>query len=348
MERTQMEYEPRLYLRQPIIKTLKNWRIILVVTLIFVVIFALYSTVPKLMFSKSAEMTELQATLQTKNNRLSKLSKSIDVNNQNIEKLAKVKDGLYDKIIEATSQQLNGVEELEMINNLTTELDDVTTQIENRYKKISKYKTEQTTINEEIEGIQSQISSGGIIYPSTVVQKSIIGGLLGMVLCFIVSLIKSVLDGKTHSRDEFENNYGLRILGWLSKPIHRKSPNKFEKMIYGLEDKYQPLDTLEMVASRIQTSFDDIEEMHSVVLTGTVSQKKLDAVKKALEEKLIDGKTNIILIENPAYSPSAVYGTYKKNVILVEENNKTNRAELRKLIITLKEGKAIVMGCVVI
>ncbi len=185
------------------------------------------------------------------------------------------------------------------------------------------------------------------------IKMIIIGGVVGAVLVVAVIAGATLLSGKLLNPEDLKNCFGLRIIGKL--PQGRvKQPFAFVSRIFAKvggvttrPEDYVPL--ARMVGSSIRSDIaarEDAKEWQTIAFTGTMPEAKLQRI---VELMAIGGGFNAICASDMLTDASSVEKVSGADcVVLVETQEKSLMADVKKELEALKAWNKPVLGAVVL
>lgn len=176
---------------------------------------------------------------------------------------------------------------------------------------------------------------------------TVIGFILGAFLLAAIYCVRYVLGGKLHTGSELTDRYGLSMLGEYAKSRARKPGKGLDKLFEKWEFKHAVTDP-KVVTAGIAALMNERYDSKKLLLAGTISQEKADALSKDLSRRLGSGKTLSAQGGLPTNADAIAAMKDADAVILVEEKYASRAADIERTAEMMMISQAKVDGCIVL
>ena len=218
---------------------------------------------------------------------------------------------------------------------------------------------EQSSINQDISSLQEDLSDEKAALNALEEKKepkapgkhlgmfAAIGFILGAILLVGFYAVRYVLDGKLHSARELSERYSLPVYGEFAKSRARHPGKGLDKLFERWEFKHAVTDA-GVTESGVCTLLSECLAGKKLLLTGTVSDQRLDALASGLRQRL-NGACDIASKGGlPVNSEAIAMARNVDAVILVEDKYHSRNGDIRRAVELLDIGEANVAGCVLL
>ena len=182
--------------------------------------------------------------------------------------------------------------------------------------------------------------------PVGIKKNAAIGFILGAFLLAAIHAIKYILENRVHSSGELSEHFDLPVYGEFRKSRARRPGKGIDKLIEKWEFSHASSD--EAVTNGIVALLRERHSGKRVLMAGTVSEEKLEALVRKLQTELeasvrLDSAGNF-LVNSGAIADASEADT----VVLVEEKHVSRSQDINREAELLTMGSANVTGCVLI
>ena len=160
------------------------------------------------------------------------------------------------------------------------------------FTQVKNLQTELDTVLEE-EGATIEVGTT-VTYENPVseaVKFAIIGLVLGAFLAAFVLVVVYLMSGKLQSTDSFREEFGMPLLGQITKHPHKKRlfgfiDNWFQRIEEGAYADITYEEQLKIAAANLKTAASKEQGLKKVMLAGTMSKDEAEAFRSMLAAEL--------------------------------------------------------------
>ena len=173
------------------------------------------------------------------------------------------------------------------------------------------------------------------------VKAAVLGVMVSALLVMLILSLSYIMGGKVHNMDDFEEDYGIKLLGCIAEPVSRKGVFGFvDRFIRQMEEgayaKLSVSEQIKMAIANLRTELSQNENLKKIMLAGTIQEKETRNICKQLKNG-IEGVA-FSSYQRLIFSPDAVDKLENYDAVIFLEKEGTSQSKF------LEKEKKIVAG----